>query len=355
MQARLKAPTGGPGSGGEPGAAPRAVWQIPYVDQPVVFWVELEEQLGAFIREVYFPLPGTDVGSGRPMQPMHHLQAFLRGSPFAANALVNPVVLKRPIEVSGPAIIEQLRQLRDGFGVTSVTVSNVALAALIREQLPDLTITASVLLDIHTPYQVQLLDGLFDVLVPSSRIMRDIEALKRVRHAFRGKLRLIVNEGCLPGCPFRVQHFYEMNAGLAVPKSLCAGLLRDKPWLRLTGAWVLPQHLHYYRQLFDELKIAGRVTLQNERRYRQVLKAYFYERRTLPSQIGGGPASLHRGIPVDDAFYEHTLRCGHDCHECDDCARYYDERAAPEARGTRPQSAASPGPSGRGRATKLPV
>jgi hypothetical protein len=228
-------------------------------------------------------------------------------------------VLPRPVDEIAPAVIEALRRLQGESGVSSATVSNFLLAARIREKLPDLCLTASVLMDISKPNEALLLKGVCDALVPASRIMRDLPALQAVRAAFAGRIRLIVNEGCLPGCPYRVQHFYEMAAGIARPESLCQELLDREPWLRLTGAWVLPQHLYLLEDVVDDWKLAGRVTLQDPVKYRKVLGAYIHPRSLEADEIGGGPASPLDAVEIPESFYRQTLRCGHACHTCTAC------------------------------------
>jgi len=297
---------------------------VPYVDQPPRFWEQLHDDFGASVTAVYLPLPGDVLGSGRPSQPAEHVERFLRLSPFALVALVNPVVLPRPVEEIAPAVIDALRQLDDDIGLAGVTVSDVRLAARIREAIPHLSLAASVLMDISRPNQVAMLADIFDTLVPASRVMRDLPALEALRAAFPGRIRLIVNEACLPGCPFRVQHFHEMASGLSHPRSLCDELLAREPWLRLTGAWVLPQHLRIYDGLYDELKLAGRVTLRDATLYRQVLEAYVQRQPLSPNAIGAGPASVLENLEIDEEFYAQTLRCGRNCHECDVCRGRYD-------------------------------
>jgi hypothetical protein len=153
--------------------------------------------------------------------------------------------------------------------------------------------------------------------------MRNTPALQKLKQAFAGKIRLIVNEACLPACPFRLQHFCEMGSDLNYPRSLCDGLLERFPWMRLTGAWVLPQHLHFFEGLYDELKISGRVTLRDPAHYFKVLDAYFHGKPLSPDRIGGGPASPEAPLTISAEFYAQTLTCGHQCHQCSVCSAYY--------------------------------
>ncbi len=304
------------------------LWVIPYIDQPVEFWDSLGEAFLRHVAEVYFPLPGGLVGSGRPEQPARFLDAFLRDSRLPRSVLVNPLTLPQPVEQIAPAIIQAVRRLEEDAGICGATVTSLALATRIRDALPDLPLTASVLMDIASPIQVKMLAGAFETLVPASRVMRDRPALEALRAAFPGRIRLLVNEGCLPGCPFRTQHFHEMASLAAFPRSLCDELLRDQPWLRLTGAWVLPQHLHLYDGLYDELKLSGRVTLRDPTRYVRVFSAYVHRQPLTPDAIGAGPASLLEPLHISEEFFVQTLRCGHRCHECGLCRRYFEAASA---------------------------
>ena len=315
---------------------PARRWVVPYVDQPLAFWERIESEFGPHIREVYFPLPPEVAGSGRPPQPRAQLESFLKRSRLPRAVLVNPITLPRPVEETAPAIVEALKRLIGEFGIASATVANLLLAARIRDALPALPLAASVLMDIAQPNQALMLKGICDTLVPGSRVMRDLAALESLRAAFAGRIRLIVNEACLPGCPYRVQHFHEMGLGLARPGSLCAELLEREPWMRLTGAWVLPQHLHLLDGLADEWKLAGRVTLRDAPTYRRVLSAYVQGRALAPHEIGGGPASPLEPVEIDEEFYARTLRCGRRCHECTVCREYYDEgRSAASVRDSK--------------------
>lgn len=302
-------------------------WVIPYIDQPLAFWQEVAGRFGQAIREVYFSLPGGAVATGRGPQPERFLTAFLQSAPLAKAALVNPVILSRPLEEIAPTILHHLAHLHGEYGVESVTVANPALARAIKEALPGFRVTGSVLMGIATPAQAVMVRDHLDALTPDTRLLRDLPGLQRLRAAFPGELRLLVNEACLPGCPYRVQHFYEM-AHHRRPRSLCESLLTDHPWLRLTGAWVLPRHLYHYSGLYDSLKLAGRVTLRNPARYLQVLGAYIRREDILPCDIGGGPASPLTPIDMPSALFEQILHCNKNCHACTVCREHYERETA---------------------------
>jgi hypothetical protein len=298
-------------------------WSVPYIDQPLPFWEDLHERFGANIHEVYFPPPLELLGSGRPALPDTHLQTFLARAPVTKALLLNAVTLPGPVRNSAQRIVDYTRRLGEQAGITRVTVANLALAEELRRCIPDLTITGSVLMDVSQPNQALMLEGICDNLVPGAAAMRHLPSLKALKRAFRGKIRLLVNEACLGGCLHRMQHFHEMCTGVPEPRSLCDGVLEREPWLRLTGAWVTPQYLHHYESHYDELKLAGRATLQAPERYFAVLTAYMERRPLLPNAIGGGPASVIEPIDVPEDLFVYTLHCGQQCHACRKCEEHY--------------------------------
>ena len=305
-----------------------STWVIPYVNQDLSFWEEIADRFGPHVKAVYFPMPGGIVASGRGKQPDDHLENFLRRAPLPKAVLLNPVVLTRPVDRIAPQVIPALKRLYADFGVRSVTVANPTLAWLIREECPGFEIAASVLMGIARPAQVLMVQGCVDAITPDNSLVRDLGGLRRLREAFAGEIRLIVNEACIPGCPHRTQHFYEMGYGDFHPQSLCQQMLDEHPWLRLTGAWILPRHLVYYEGLYDSLKLAGRVTLRDRARYLTVLNAYVHREEILPRDIGGGPASVLEAIDMPDELFESILHCDKNCHTCSVCRDYYEQAIA---------------------------
>lgn len=307
--------------------SPEPIWVLPYIDQPPDFWEAIAEAHAGRIREVYFPMPDGCIASGEPRQPDAHLLDLLRRAPLPCSVLLNVMTLSKPVEAVAPRVIESLKRLIGEYGLAGATVTNLSLARRIRESIPDLPLTASCLMQISLPSQVAMLEGVIDVIVPDIRIVRDLPGLLTLKRSFSGRIRLMVNESCLPACPFRVQHFHEMGNGFPFPLSLCAELLERQPWMRMTSGWILPQHLHLFEGTYDELKLAGRVTLREPAHFRHVLESYLYRRPMQPHEIGGGPASVLEPIDVDETFYAKTLTCRHNCHECDLCRDYYESHA----------------------------
>jgi hypothetical protein len=299
-------------------------FSIPYIDQPLTFWEGINEKYGSYIKEVYFPLPHFSIGTGRPLQPDRFLYDFLNSRILPASVLINPVVLPDSLENLLEGIVDTIRLLSEHGNLIGATLTNLNLAKYIRKRFPSLELTASTLMDVFTPGQTLLLNDLFDYVVPSSRIVRNLPALKVLRTSFKGKIRLMINESCLPDCLYRTQHFYEMSDRvISFPESLCRETLEEYPWLALTGSWILPQHLRFFEGTYDEIKLDGRVSLNIPEKYNDVLKSYIYKTSLSPDQIGGGPASVRFPIKISDTFYQTTLECDKNCMTCNFCRDYF--------------------------------
>lgn len=297
---------------------------IPYVDQGMQFWEKLKDLYGPYIKEVYFPILDEEIGTGRPKQPDKQLLEFLESQILPVSVLVNPIVLPKQVENIAIRLIEKLQHYLQAYHLVGISLANISLARKIRENVPGLQITASTLMEIYNEQQLIMIGDVIDVLVPSNRILRDIYALEQLKTAFEGKLRLLVNESCLSSCVCRTQHFFEMsNPAISFPCSLCNELLAENPWLALTGGWILPQHLYMFDGLYDEIKLAGRISLQQPDRYFHVMGNYVNRIPLQPHQIGGGPAAIQIPMDIDTEFYSYTLHCDKNCRNCSICSDYW--------------------------------
>lgn len=302
-------------------------FSLPYIDQPLSFWKKLRESYIDHIEEVYFPIRRNFLPSGRPIQSHTHIYSFLKNIELPKTVLVNPIVFPHPIEQLEDIIINELKLLNKHYGVCKVTVSNLLLCKSIKKNLEEFEVSASVLMRINYPEQIPYLENYVDGITLDTAIVRDLKKIRHIRENFSGFIKLIPNEGCLPGCPFRTQHFYEMSCDLPYPESLCHELLDKLPWLRLKSAWILPQHLHFYDGLFDIIKLAGRVTLQNPQKYLRVFRAYL-QRTPIPvNEIGCGPAGMTENIPISDDIFYKTITCYKKCSQCNICQQYYEKYA----------------------------
>ncbi len=303
------------------------IFVIPYIDQKISFWEEISDSFGESIKEVYFPIMDDKIGTGRPKQPDKYLNEFLKSGILPVSVLINPIILSRPVNEISTSICDKIKYYQDNFNLKGITLTSLTLAEIIKTKFPDLNIIASTLMEIQNEEQLIMLGDVFDTLVPSNRVIRNMNTLRTLRRKFKGQIRIMVNESCVSSCVFRTQHFYEMsNPSIIYPESLCHDLLKKHPWLRLTGSWILPQHLDLFEGLYDEIKLSGRISLQQPEHYFRVLGSYIDKQLLLPHEIGGGPASVNIPMNIEREFYKYTLQCKKNCTNCSVCSDYWNQR-----------------------------
>jgi hypothetical protein len=296
----------------------------PYLDQPKAFWRRVAAELGDRLSEVYFPLPREVFGSGRPVLPSEHLFDFLELDEIPKNVLLNPVSLEETCEAALERLLPYLEMLTARYRIDGFTVVDPRLVPDLRRVFPGMTCCASTLMEISRPAQLEPIRGLFDALVPASWLVRAPGALAELRAAFAGEIKLLVNEGCLAWCEHRRDHFLQMNSGMPAPPTLCRETLERRPWLRLTGAWILPQHLDLLDGLYDVAKVAGRGTIHSPKQWMEITTAYSDRRPLTPERIGAGPAGVADPWPIERSHFKTMLRCDKACDSCDACRRYYE-------------------------------
>ncbi|MBI4615145.1 MAG: hypothetical protein HY720_16140 [Planctomycetes bacterium] len=300
---------------------------VPYIDQPAPFWRSAIARFGEHLDEVYFPLPRSIFGSGRWLQPANHVLEFLEIDELPKTVLLNAPAFDLPLGETMDRVFPILDGLRARFLIKGAVVRDIDLMRETRRAFAGLEICASTLMEIAEPAQVESIRGWADVLVPASWIVRDHRRLSALRRVFAGRIKILVNEGCLVRCPWREAHFKAMNLGIAA-RPLCAECVEEEPWRRLTGAWILPQHLDLLQGLFDVVKVSGRGTLLDPARWMGVVEAYFRGEGWDVHEIGMSTAGPREPIPITREFYESTLHCRKNCDSCTVCRDYY-ARSAP--------------------------
>ena len=160
------------------------------------------------------------------------------------------------------------------LGVDSVSISNLALVALVRRNYPELSIRGSVLSwPTNLPrlkYQESL--GVDPLLLPYSEFNRDFPALERISANLSCGTVLFANIACIYHCHYLAEH--ACSAGHASQENLggnkapamldsylwqCTRRRLVQPQLFLSSRWIRPEDLHLYEALgFKEFKIIDR-------------------------------------------------------------------------------------------------
>ncbi len=160
------------------------------------------------------------------------------------------------------------------LGVDNVSISNLALVALVRRNYPELSIRGSVLSwPTNLPrlkYQESL--GVDPLILPYSEFNRDFPALERIRANLSCGIVLFANISCIYHCHYLAEHACSVghasqeNQGGKQTHALldsylwqCTRRRLVQPELFLASRWIRPEDLHLYEALgVEEFKIIDR-------------------------------------------------------------------------------------------------
>lgn len=222
------------------------------------------------IGEIYLPAPLDVVGTFRPwMGPdigdyRRDLPAIvdeIHRAGFQADMVMNTAY----IPVSQHRQIAAYAKEATAFGVDSFTLGDLHQAEAIRSACPDVGIVASTVADIDAVtkarYWVRQAGATRFVL--ARLLNKRPDKIREIAKVGR-PIEIIVNELCIPGCPYAYQHsctlggFCETGPDDArVYGQLCRRIRADHPWEHLKTE-VLPIDLPRYEGLVQWIKVTGR-------------------------------------------------------------------------------------------------
>lgn len=218
---------------------------------------------------------------------------------FKTNLLLNNVLLGIPhsnedLKVVIPKIQKYLEKLNSKDVLDRVTISNPYLLELINwKRLSNVEIKTSVNFQIKSSSSIDLvnnisnfwLDKTVDCIEIQKDLLRNLKVLKEIKRKInkKTKLSIIINEGCLTGCPYQMAHqLYSFSFPSKREKvnsenipfniAKCKYITRAEPWRILDANWILPLWLKYYTNLIDEFKLTDRDASTEEILY--IVKAY---------------------------------------------------------------------------------
>lgn len=170
-----------------------------------------------------------------------------------------------------------------------------------------------------------------DVLCPSVSINYDLEALRSIKKALKGKtsLKLLVNEYCLGNCPYRrfhqahLSHANEPGYDIDYPMH-CTRVYKENPYLYLTNNAIRPEDLKNYEDISDEFKLIGRTTNSDD--LVTMVKGYsdgHYEGNLLDLIDKASSQNFYIDNKKLDGIFEKKTQCKFECSECDYCKELY--------------------------------
>lgn len=320
---------------------------VPYNQDPETLKeiFKLKNWHGNKIREIYLSGPQEYAGSGRITNKTKLSQTIelvdqIHNEGIRVNLTLNstcegpewysPEVVK--------ALLEYIQKMHGKHGVESVTIANPLHLQVVRNNLPDIEICASVLSDIDCLQRAALYSKWgANVITPDANINRDLNLLKEIKETTNLELRLMVNEGCLYKCPFRKFHFnYISHQSLEPDKESalsgpffgqCQLVTRKDPSQILKSGWVRPEDIRKYSGIVKYFKIVGRARPKSM--VLRTIKAYMEESwdgDLLDIQSSSlGQFGLHELAYLDNksldkyGFFKKITSCDKHCVGCNYC------------------------------------
>ncbi|RJS72582.1 MAG: protease [Candidatus Syntrophoarchaeum sp. WYZ-LMO15] len=154
------------------------------------------------------------------------------------------------------------------MGVGAVTLTEAYLIDMVKNEFT-MDVVASNILSVTTIAKARYLEGLgVDRIVLDPDINHDLELLSRIKETVSCDLILLVNEGCIKGCPFKNAHnnlISHLEGAKPVPKiesdyysTWCISKKRNNPILIHDSGWIKPEDIEKYIDIgFDNFMIGA--------------------------------------------------------------------------------------------------
>ncbi len=235
------------------------------------------------VRDLYGSAPNTPIGGGRPsfllpevseeeiteyIKEVHKNRmkfAYLLNAPCLGNIEYDKGYYRK--------IIEYLEWIVN-IGSDYVIVTIPFLIQIIHEQFPELKIRVSTIATVNSVNRAKFYAELgASEITPDAMINRDFKTLEKMQKALRKyncELNLLLTDGCLFQCPFRLYHYNLMGHSSQTDHPMkgkyidtcilnCSIIKYSDPVELIKCRWIRPEDLvHYERIGIKNFKIAGR-------------------------------------------------------------------------------------------------
>ena len=259
--------------------------------------------------------------------------------------------------------LEKLDELLNEFkkiGINKLRVANPQLMSYLGKYYKDFNIYASTSLDYKTISEYQnliLMHGEIKQIIPSHDINKNFKLLKNIKLNYPNlEIELMVNEGCMQGCPHRNLHeniYYDNNAlkisDLAISGSyclfFCSHITEKYPFHSLTlNNNIYPWELEEYQKIgINKFKLVGRDSftyriehclndylnyfkaIENYKEVEDVPITTFIHHLTGSRELNDiNTKEIKHLLPKIEHFKKHgelcASRCGVECRYCYKCA-----------------------------------
>jgi collagenase-like PrtC family protease len=149
----------------------------------------------------------------------------------------------------------------ESLGVDGLVLSHPFLIETVKNH-SNLRVTVSTICEIATVRSALYYESMgADNIVPSVNLNMRPKLLARIKDALKhAALTLMLNEHCLPDCPWRRFHYNHLaHADTFEEYHIhCKKLFLKKPYLSIANNVIRPEDLHRYLGITDRFKVVGR-------------------------------------------------------------------------------------------------
>ena len=316
-------------------------FSMPYDGNPEIIYDLIHtretEKCKNTVDEIYFS-DSAIYGSGRvPKKGINTIDTIklIHKNDIRANLVINSTCdgTKAYDLKTIERLVKVITKLHRTCKLDALTIANPLLIQTIKNRLPQIHITASVLGEIDSVQRAIFYDKLgADVIVPDRDINRDFKTLKEIKEAIGTKLRIMVNEGCMYRCPYRIFHFNYMAHLSKENKSPtdhffnnCSLIDKMDPFQVFKSNWIRPEDTGKYKEITALFKISGRT--RDEDWINNTTKAYLngtYEGNILDLMDSNLHIFQKRfNAYIDNArlvdFHTKVTQCDKNCNKCNYC------------------------------------
>jgi collagenase-like PrtC family protease len=320
-------------------------FSVPYNNKPETLreLVKIKNLNGNSIEEVYFNCPQEYSGSGRMVSRLTTEDAasairICHENGIQVNMAMNFTCQggeEYTLEFTS-RIIKMVKKFHYEYGLDGIIMANPLYIQKVKKEVPSIQVIASAFSEIDCVERAVFFDKFGADVLTLNGLNRNLEVLKEIKELTDAKLRLMVNEGCLYKCPYRMYHANITSHGsrdLSLPIDFCADccvkLRKLNPTLMITSDWILPQWLKYYRNITEHFKIVGRSmgTGWITNRVRNYMQEEF-KGNLLELLESNSPefVKLYKcRIDVadfDESFFRKITSCGRKCFACGYCGEF---------------------------------
>ena len=231
--------------------------------------------------DLYGTAPHTIVGGGRPffllrdveedeiaeyIRKVHQKKmkfSYALNAPCMNNMEYDPYYHKE--------LLKYIQWISD-IGADNVIVTIPFLIQLIKEQFPKLKIRVSTIAHVNSVNRAKFYETLgADEITPDVMINRDFKTLEKMQKAVKCTIVLLVTDGCLYQCPFRLYHYNTLGHASQTYQQFerryidtcilnCSSIKYSNPTEVIKARWVRPEDLSHYMAIgINNFKIAGRM------------------------------------------------------------------------------------------------